>query len=154
MSKKVKDIVVWDGKQPHTYNYWCTKTFIDLCELDIVYVLAVSRVYQLQENGSIPTKYVDPNIALNKQVYPPAEYEKWVYEDLHKKTRDAYESDKEKAYGHVFNALSASIAQSLMNSEPNSAVAFIKTLDQLHLKQDTLSVVLYLEQYIKFHSGS
>ena len=66
MSKKVKEIVIWDGKQPHTYNYWWTKTLMDLQELDVLYTLAACKVYLLWEDGSIPTVYLDPNIALNK----------------------------------------------------------------------------------------
>ena len=40
-----------------------------------------------------------------------------------------------------------------MDSEPRSAAVFIKALDRQYLKQNTSSVVLYLEQYVKLQIG-
>src|ERR1700743_1655956 len=53
-----------------------------------------------------------------------------------------------KAYRHILKALSLRIAQSLMNTESNTIVAFIQTLKWKNLKKDTSNIVQNLEQYI------
>jgi hypothetical protein len=143
---KVIDLVVWDGKQPGTYNYWRTMTLMDLNELGCTHVLTAEKIYQLNDDGSIPADFADPNPA---KPLKDDDYASYILALLkvHKKK---IEELTNKAYAHILKTLTPSIAQDLMDSEPNSASAFMRALDRRYLKLDYNNIIQYIIEYINF----
>jgi hypothetical protein len=145
-TSKVKDLIVWNGKQPGTYNYWRTMTLMDLNKLGCTHVLAAGRIYQLNADGSIPANFADPNPAKSLK---DDDYAGYILALL-KVDKKKIEELTNKAYVHILKTLTPSITQDLMDSESNFASAFMRALDRHYLKLDYNNILQYIIEYINF----
>lgn len=81
---------------------------MDLRELDILYVIAIGKIYLIQKDSKIPAKYADPSLKNSKLALTPLEYQTFIC-DSSKKTEVQYKSDKETAFGYILTILSLAI---------------------------------------------